>query len=214
MPNDGGWILAMSVLIEIFAVAYRRYGELAVFVQSILNQTNTDWILTVMHDGPDPQFDAMLSQFKSQRPDSIFFESTLERYNDYGHTLRGRGIAGARGKYILLTNADNYFVPKALEYITQATAHGDPDVVMFDMVHSHIRPGGRALPDYSFFKTAYSRGNIDISAAVVRTSLAREAGFRDKSHDGDASYFEDVARAASPTGLSVIKINRVLLVHN
>lgn len=204
----------MAALIDIFAVAYKRYGELSVFVQSILNQTSADWRLTVMHDGPDYQFEVILDRFKAQRPESIFYELTKERYNDFGHSLREKGISTATGRYLLLTNADNYFVPKAVEYIADATIYGDPDVVMFDIVHSHNRPGGRALPDYSFFKTEYSRRNIDISAAVVRTALARAAGFRDKTHDGDATYFEDVARVASPSTLKVTKINRVLLVHN
>lgn len=209
-PHD----FTMTALVDIFAVAYQRYGELAVFVQSILNQTSLEWRLTVMHDGPSREFEEILGRFKARRPGSIFFETTLERANDYGHSLRAKGINNATGRYILLTNADNYFVPKAIKYIVEATGCGDPDVVMFDMVHSHFYPGGRELPDYSYFKTEYSRRNIDISAAVVRTSLAKAAGFRDRTHDGDATYFEDVARVASPAALSIVKINRVLFVHN
>ena len=87
------------------------------------------------------------------------------------------------------------------------------DVVMFDMIHSHDRPGGRPIPAYSYFDTRFARLNIDIGAAIVRGPLARAAGFRDHTHDGDATYFEDVARARGGP-LALCKVHRVLFVHN
>jgi hypothetical protein len=115
---------------------------------------------------------------------------------------------------VLLTNADNYYIPHTVRFLTEAALSTRADVLMFDMVHSHDRPGGRTLPAYSFFATSYARGSIDMGSAVVRGELARRAGFKDRTHDGDATYFEDVARARLPGSLSICKIPRVLLVHN
>jgi hypothetical protein len=84
---------------------------------------------------------------------------------------------------------------------------------MFDMVHSHNFPGGRPLPPYSFFVTEYRRGSIDMGSAIVRATLAKKAGFRDKTHDGDATYFEDVARLKG-RDLKVWKQKQILFVHN
>jgi hypothetical protein len=94
-------------------------------------------------------------------------------------------------------NADNYFIPKAIEFINQSLfdAVKMPDVIIFDMVHSHSHSNrGRKQPSYTYFKVDYKRCAIDISAAVVRCDLANAVGFRDKSHDGDATYFEDVKK--------------------
>jgi glycosyltransferase involved in cell wall biosynthesis len=200
--------------IEIVAVAYQRFGELMVFVQSILNQSKKNWRLTVIHDGPSEEFNSIMERYKNQEPELISYCSTSSRYNDYGHSLRSIGIQRATSEYLLLTNADNYFIPRALEYLGQAVECSGADVVMYDMVHSHRSPGRRLLPEYSYFKTVYERGGIDISAAIVKTSIARGVGFRDRTHDGDATYFEDVARSVSPAALNVVKINRVLFVHN
>jgi len=41
-----------------------------------------------------------------------------------------------------------------------------------------------------------------------------EGGFRDKTHDGDATYFEDILRQKKGKALKVAKISRVLFVHN
>jgi hypothetical protein len=199
-------------VVEVICVAYRRYGPLRVLVQSWLNQSATNWRLRVIHDGADAEFERIMIGYVALAPDRISYHQTATRHNDYGHSLREMGLREASGDYVLLTNDDNYYVPRFLEFVNEAISQGRPEVVMYDMVHSHDHPGLRPLPAYSYFQTQYSRGNIDMGAAIVRGDLARLAGFRDHTHDGDATYFEDVARAAGK--VTVAKIPRVLFVHN
>ena len=200
--------------IHIVAVAFKKLGELRVFVQSWINQTEDNWILTVIHDGPDEEFSSIMREYKDKCPTRIEHLCTEKRFNDYGHSLRDIALKNIKGEYVLLTNADNYFIPKAIEFINEAFINHQPEVVIFDMVHSHDRPGGRNLPAYSFFETKLERFSIDISSAIVKANLAEKAGFRDKTHDGDASYFEDVINLKFPDGPSISKIHRVLFVHN
>jgi glycosyltransferase involved in cell wall biosynthesis len=199
--------------IEVIGVCYQRFGELKVFVQSWLNQSLSNWKLKVIHDGPSDDFERIMQVYQAEAPERVHFECSPTRFNDYGHSLRDLGLKSATGDYILLTNCDNYFIPKALEFITEGCI-GTPDVVLFDMVHSHDKPGGRSLPSYSYFQTAYEPGSIDVSSAVVRRELASAAGFRDKGHDGDAVYFMEVAHRSKSGQLSLHKIHRVLFVHN
>ncbi len=205
--------------VHVIAVAYKRYGELRVFVQSWLNQSDRNWILTVIHDGHDDEFVQIMKYFAALEPDKIDYQCTDIRFNDYGHSLREIGLYSARGDYVLLTNADNYYIPKALEFINAALLEhksSNVDVVMFDMVHSHDNPGRRKLPAYSFFEVSYKRELIDMGAAIVATDLAKKAGFSDKSFAADSTYFESVARKKNAGGekLYIIKIPSVLLVHN
>jgi hypothetical protein len=199
-----------GLVLDVVAVAFEREGELCVFVQSWINQTVSNWRLKVIHDGPNEKFMQIMQGFADAKPDQIEFFCTLDRHCDYGHTLRQIGIDQAQGDYLLITNADNYFIPKAAEYL--GGVMGQSDVVLFDMVHSHNRPGGRDLPPYSYFETDYRRGSIDVSSAIVRTKMAKKVGFQDKSHDGDATYFEDILR--SHEGISVLKLPQILFVHN
>ena len=203
----------MTPTITIICVTYRQTGPLTVFVNSIINQTAPNWRLLVIHDGPDPDFTRLMAALAAgnEHPNSRF--CTQVRFNDYGHSLREQGLNVAEGDYVLVTNGDNYYVPILIEAVTRSILATDPDVVMFDMIHSHSNPGGRPLPSYSYFPTEYRRQHIDMGAAVVRRSLARAAGFRDKSYEGDATYFEDVQRANGGV-LRIDKIPQVLLVHN
>jgi hypothetical protein len=154
-----------------------------------------------------------MRRFAKESANRITFSCTTQRYKDYGHSLREQGLARAGGDFILLTNADNYYVPRFIEFINDAIERTDPDVLMFDMVHSHDNAGGRGTPAYSYFKTEFGRFQMDMGAALVRRVLAQKAGFHDKSHDADATYFENVMSIKGQQ-TAVCKINRVLLVHN
>jgi len=87
-----------------------------------------------------------------------------------------------------------------------------PDIVMCDMIHSHNKPGGRKQAPYNFFETRPQRLSVDMGCFMARSALAKQVGFRDKTHDGDATYFEDIVRAAGTP--KVVKVPHVLFVHN
>jgi hypothetical protein len=84
----------------------------------MVHQSNKNPILTVIHDGPNKEFDQIMEYSKKILPNNINFENTIKRYNDYGHSLREMGLKNILGDYVLLTNADNYFVPSAIEILT------------------------------------------------------------------------------------------------
>ncbi|QWD98281.1 glycosyltransferase family 2 protein [Polynucleobacter sp. MG-5-Ahmo-C2] len=204
----------MPPKIHVIAVAFEKFGQLKVFVQSWLNQSSDNWILTVIHDGLSDEFDAIMAEYRSHAKERIEYLSTKNRFNDYGHSLREIGLQNIKGDYVLLTNADNYYVPRAVEFLNEVFLVHSPDGIIFDMIHSHDGPGLRNLPAYSFFETSFQRASIDMGAAIIKANLASKAGFRDKTFAGDATYFEDIANLKYPESLSLVKIQRVLLVHN
>ena len=178
--------------------------------------TEKNWKLTIIHDGHNSDFMSLMESYHKIDPNRITFYCTEKRFNDYGHSLREIGLKNLEGDFVLITNADNYFIPKAVEFLNRAIVEtkGEVDVVMFDMIHSHNRPGNRDLPPYSFFQVKYKRNSIDISSAIVKNNLAAKVGFRDKSLAGDATYFEDIFKSKYPEKLKCLKIPRVLFVHN
>jgi hypothetical protein len=204
-------------LLHVISVAHKRLPELRVFVQSWINQTSKDWSMTIIHDGPCQDFIDLMSETNYRHP-SVKYFCTESRHNDFGHSLRDEGLKQATGLYTILTNADNYFIPKTVEFISTKLAElqnnkiAPPDVIIFDMVHSHSNPGGHKQPPYNYFKVDFKPYCIDVSSAAVKTELAKSAGFKDKSHDGDQTYFQDIAKLNGR--LTVAKINSVLLVHN
>jgi hypothetical protein len=199
-------------IVEVICVTYRQSGPLQVLIQSFLNQTYHNWILNVIHDGDDQEFQELMKAY-STKEKRIKFSCSSNRFNDWGHSLRREAIRSIAGDYVLITNGDNYYVPIFVEEITKKIIECKSDVIIFDMIHSHNTPGGRDIPSYSYFETAFSRCNVDMGAAVVKSSIAKSVGFRDLTHDGDATYFEDIIKLRG-SALKLDKIKKVLFVHN
>jgi hypothetical protein len=98
--------------------AYKRYGPLKVFVQSILNQTAGNWKLTVHHDGPDEEFERVMQSFSRESGGRISYKCSVSRHNDWGHSLRAEGLKSLTSDYVLMTNGDNYYVPPFIQFVT------------------------------------------------------------------------------------------------
>lgn len=198
--------------LTIVCVAYKRYRNIPILIHAFLAQSLQNFKLIVLHDGYDREMDQILGELKSRNPGVIDYCFSEERYNDYGHTLRDIGIRMADTEYLLITNDDNYYCPVFVENMFSALHTHNADIVLCDMIHSHNQPGGRPQTAYAFFETAPQRCSIDIGCFITKTELAKKVGFRDKSHDGDATYFEDLI-AVKPD-VRIAKVNQVLFVHN
>ena len=205
--------LASHMPLTIYVVAYRRHAQLACLVHSLQAQTMRAFHLVILHDGPDFEMAALLSKLSRETMLSFEFRFSRIRYNDYGHSLREQAIRDCQTDYILLTNDDNYYVPKFAELMLSAARRHDLDLVLCDMVHSHDRPGGRPVASYAAFPTHPSPGNVDIGCFITRTARAKQVGFRDKAAEGDGTFVADLM-ALGPDAMRWAKLEKILFVHN
>jgi len=198
--------------LTIVCTAYKRPMSIQCLIYSLMDQSNMDFVLRIYHDGPDSAMEELLSNYADQYPDHIQVNFSERRHNDVGHSLREVGIREAETDFILITNDDNYYVPIAVETILHTFEKEDSDMVLFDMVHSHERPGGRRQTSYNYFKTKPSMNNVDIGAFAVKTELAKKVGWRDKGYAGDGTFCEDLV--SSKKKFKISKVNKILFVHN
>ena len=152
---------------------------------------------------------ALLTRLKATYPERFDFLFTEKRFNDYGHSLRQMAIEQCRSEFILLTNDDNYYAPPFLEHMFNKIDSDGLDVVLCDMIHNYDIHGKSS---YNVLITQPKRLFVDIGCFIARTKLAKQVGFRDKTHNGDATYFEDLV-AADPN-IKIGKVDKVLFVHN
>lgn len=213
-----GLDLAASVspswTVEVICSAYQRFSSLRVLIQSFLNQTDTNWKLHVLHDGPSREFNDLADSYLSDHSGCLRFSSSEKRFNDYGHSLREIGLRESTGDYVLITNDDNYYVPVYMHLMNMAIERCSPDLIIYDMVHSHEFPGNRIQESYAFFPTAFMKNSLDMGAGLVRGDLARKSGFGDRGFAADWDYFSSVAYAARNSQMEIIKIPKILFVHN
>jgi GT2 family glycosyltransferase len=222
--------------LTVVCVSYKRYREIHVLINSLLSQTLQNWKLLIIHDGLDAQMEAEVKPYLERYPDLIRYQSTETRYNDYGHTLRKMGIEMADTEFVLLTNDDNYYARKFLQYMFDAIREQKLDMVLCNMIHSHKNPGAYKQLDYNVFDSYPSIFYIDVGNFILRTSHAKAVGFNDTSFNADGVFVEDVLKAHNvkslipslrhnlrflfrkddPTKktLRIGKVDRVLFVHN
>jgi glycosyltransferase involved in cell wall biosynthesis len=198
--------------ITIICVAYKRYKTIHVLINSILCQTLDNWKLLVIHDGPDEKMKSILERYADEN-ENIEFMFTETRYNDYGHTLRDMGIQMADTEFLMLTNDDNYYMPVFLEYMFNSIRANNLDFVLCDMIHSHNNPGVYIQQPYNLFKSFPKLNYIDIGNFIVKTSIAKDVGFKDRSFGADGIFVEQI-RMRYGERLRIGKVTNILFVHN
>ena len=199
-------------LFTIVAVTYQNIPALCVFLQAFNCQTCRDFCMHILHDGIHPETERTIDRMKPHLNYHLELTVTKERYNDWGHSLRSLALPHIDTEFIVFTNADNYYIPRFVEYVAAAISRYGLDLVYWDMIHSHPFPGGRTLHDYSLFKTRPSIRNIDIGAFAVRSSIAKRVGFTHASYDADGLFLQDLLATTEIRRIGYI--DKVLLVHN
>lgn len=173
-------------------------------INSLFAQTFRDFEILCYHDGPllDPG-----------APSPVPIRCTERRHNDFGHSLRDRGIREATGEYIVHFNADNVLYPDALAEIDAAlrrepvlrTASGKAmdtdDIVIFPIVlwdfqyfNGLVRgPKGTGI-GLTLSGIPPVHGLIDCMQLVMKRSLwLAEGGWTDRRPEGDGRMYEKFA---------------------
>lgn len=189
--------------LTIVVVTYNQALALDCLLKSLVCQTLQNFKVLVIHDGPGPATRSVVGAYSQIHPALFEYLETSDRHNDYGHSLRAVGVDKANTEFILLTNGDNYYVPRFVEFMFEAIDRHDLDVVFCNMVHSY---------GYTFFRTRPFRYSIDVGCFIAKTDAAKKVGFRDRSYTADATYFEDLMNASET--VVVGKVDKVLMVHN
>lgn len=201
-------------------------------VQSIKFQSFQDWELLIYHDGPieDPN----LLGFREEiiKDPRINFSVDPKRHNDWGHSLRDKGIRAANGTYIINTNSDNTFTQNAfaifyayskwksreINYRSRAENSIvkfmiNPDCLIFGIKmmgmvnvsnqHFKIRIPG----EESVFQTVFpgwppNKYNIDAMQLVAKRYIWEKFGFW--AEKGEESDGEIIQKITSTLGYLVI----------
>jgi len=193
-------------IIDIVAVTYGQNEILKCFINSIKAQTNNNWRLFLIHDGKNNELHNDLRENGYLNENVIFIEYP-ERTMNYGHSLRKWALENlVTNEYVLLTNGDNYYTPNMVSEVLNKKE----DLIYFDCVHSHNNIMNHNKSSYGYMNSILSISNIDMGCVVVRTSIAKSVGFNSIGFAADWNYFSDVIKK-NP---SIIKINKILFVHN
>lgn len=193
-------------ILKVISVAYQRTKELKLLISSFINQTNSNWELYIIHDGPSPEtIKEVVSEFEDKR---VVLCESKERKSNYGHPNRKmmlQKIEASPDDFILLTNDDNFYVRNFVEVMLKS-ATKSVGLVHCDMLHNYF--------GYDVLKTQPKTGKIDMGAFIVRADIAKKVGFNSMKFEADGIYCEECAGECEKKGLRVLHIEKIMFIHN
>lgn len=196
-----------DMIVHIISVAYHRAIPLRILIDSFLVQTNPNWRLYIIHDGPPPP--AVQSVISSYNDLRIQFTSTPTVKGNWGHPNRkfmlGQIPLNHRD-FVLMTNDDNYYVPTFIEQMLKECRKYDVGFVYCDTLHSYLK--------YDVLSTEVREGSIDMGAFIVKLDVAKHIGFNHMHISADGLYAVECATFCKLRRLKVVKIPKPLFVHN
>ena len=189
--------------LTIVVATYQQEAALDCLLKSLACQTLQNFKVLVIHDGPSQATPPVVNACALAHPGAFEYLETPNRYNDFGHSLRAIGIERTNTEFILLTNGDNYYTPRFVEFMFEAIDQHGLDIVFCDMIYSYT---------YGLLRTRPLRNYIDMGCFIAKADAAKAVGFRDRTFTGDATYFEDLLNFLPAA--TVGKVGKVLMVHN
>lgn len=193
--------------LHIVCAAYKRIIPLRILIDSFIVQTNPNWKLYVIHDGPMPEeLDEIRSLYGEEK--RISFQYTEVRVGRSGFPNREymfKQIAGELGDFVMSTNDDNYYVPTfvddMLKLITPTAG-----IIYCNMLHSHF--------GYTVLATVLQVYYIDMGAFAVNLELAKKVGITHTDDCADGKFAEACLKECNRVGMTTHKTERILFIHN
>ncbi len=187
---------------------YNMYPQI---ISSLICQTHTNWELLLIHNGPELNgLSNIIQRYNDSRLNFIVYPTQT---GNWGHPLRAWALnlikenkLSADADYIIITNADNYYIPTFIEFMLNGFEENKHAVACYcsDMVHSYLK--------WTILNCKPEYGQIDCGGVMVKKDMACTVGWRSIQHASDWTYFDDLIQKYGVD--KWVKINGALFVHN
>lgn len=188
--------------IEFIIPTWKRPENLKVILQSLVVQTNPNWLAHVIIDGMTNEYFQVKNIYQDEN--RIRFSHIEGPHNDWGHTGRNYGLDKAIEEWIVMSGDDNYYAPTFVENFLHHAVN-QTDFVFCNMVHDMKRD------DYQPIPCKIQLGWIDIGNFMSRKSVIGDLRIDPKDYNGD---WEFIRRYQLKSRQAPTKIDKILYVHN
>lgn len=195
-----------NTILHVIITVWNRAIQLRQMVDGFLLQTSDKWRLHIIHDGnPSPEIMAVMALYNDPR---IKFQATPTVNGNYGHSNRKlmlEQMEFSHEDFVLITNDDNAYVPKFVEYFLKE-CHTDVGFVYCNTLHSYM--------NYDILKTEVKENHIDMGSFIVRVDMAKKTGFVHTHISADGAYAVECEQNCKKHHLKTVYIPKCLFIHN
>ncbi|MCF6153863.1 MAG: glycosyltransferase family 2 protein [Candidatus Brocadia sp.] len=195
--------------VSVIIPAYNAAGTIADTLQSLLDQTFTEWEAIIVDDGSTDDTSVIVNKFIEK--DSRF--RIIKQTNQGLSGARNSGITHARYNWLLFLDADDWIFPQHLNRLTSALKV-DPGLKVVYCGWTYVTPDG----EHVFPRFANLEGDLFVAFAqycvsvvhtfIISRSLVELHGCFENSHRSceDWDLFQRIAR----TGIRFGAVNEIL----
>lgn len=169
---------------------------------SLINQTKPNWSAHVISDGSYDGFDGVNEHFSEY--DNIKFSVIDGPNEDWGHTARNYGLKHATQDWVVMTGADNYYMPDFISEFLKHIPHNN--LIFCNMVHNEAH-----YKHYQELKAELTVNNIDMGCFATKRENAQKLQLNTKSYQADWEFVEKYITLFPG---NIKHISKILYVHN
>lgn len=187
-------------MITFITTAYNEKKEANVFLNSLLLQDNPNWKCVVYADVPNEYIKNLILDINDNR--IIYYQNDLKT-GFWGHKNRQFALQNlVDTDFVLQSSIQDYYLPITVSSILQhSKTH---DFIYFDCIHNGF--------GYNVLSTSPKVCHIDWGCFAVRTDIAKKIDITNtESRVTDGIFVENCMKLSS---IKVLKINKILLIHN
>lgn len=102
-------------LVSVIIIFYNAERFISEAIESVLNQTFSNWELLLIDDGSDDKSSSIAKSYSQQHPEKIFYHEHQNHENRGMSASRNHGIKFSKGEFITFLDADDLYLPNKLE---------------------------------------------------------------------------------------------------
>lgn len=140
-------------MISVVIPLYNKEKSITTTLQSVIDQTYTDWELIVVNDGSTDNSLAVVKNFVAKLPITNHKFQILEQPNGGVSVARNTGLLVAQGEYIAFLDGDDIWEPTYLEEAAQLI-HDYPNGAIYGLGMGKMIDGKR-YPASEFVPTGF-----------------------------------------------------------
>ncbi len=168
--------------VSVIIPCYNQAQFLTEAVESVVNQSFTDWECIIVNDGSPDYTSDIARQIVAKYPDKRI--GLIEKRNGGISDARNTGIKNSKGKYILPLDADDSIHPKMLEKaVSLLEAHPEIAIAYTDVKHFGVENRIVYAGEYDF-KQLSIQNHLNYCALFKREAWESTGGYNSNMHLG------------------------------
>lgn len=168
------------VKISVIIPCYNQEDYIAECLESVLNQTYTDYEIIVINDGSKDKSLSVIEQYAQKYPNKI---SVIDQENQGVIVARNNGIKQSKGIYIYPLDGDDKIAPTCLEKLYQSMEANKGDVI-----YSRVNYFGNKTEEFKTFPATnyrmYRSNRVVVSALFRKSDWEKYGGYDECMKNG------------------------------